>query len=91
MSEPNLMWWGKLNQRKIWKTEPMENLPQSSCTFKCRKVIMCKCPCINILKFFQTIDIYKMTAIFLFFILADTDIPFPLTLGEPETQTFGGW
>ena len=35
------------------------------------------------LKFFCTIDIYKMVAIFQFFIMANTDIP--LTLREPET------
>ena len=34
------MWWGKLNQWKI--------CPQSLCTFKYRKVIMCKCPCIKL-------------------------------------------
>ena len=26
-----------------------------------------------------------------FFIMADADIPFPLILGKPETQTLGGW
>ena len=31
------------------KTEPMENLHQPLCTFKCRKVIMRECPHINIL------------------------------------------
>ena len=31
------------------KTEPMENLHQSLCTFKCRKVITHECPCINVL------------------------------------------
>ena len=46
-TEPDV--WGKLNQWKIWKTEPMENLHQSFCTFKCRKVIMCKCPHMNVL------------------------------------------
>ena len=45
----NLMWWGKLNQWKILKTEPTENLHQPSHTLKCRKVITHKCPCINIL------------------------------------------
>ena len=40
---------GKLNQWKIWKTEPMENLHQPLCTFKCRKVIMHGCPSINVL------------------------------------------
>ena len=37
------------NQRKIWKTEPKENLHQPLCTFKCRKVIMPECPQINVL------------------------------------------
>ena len=27
----------------------MENLPQPLCTFKCRQVINCECPCINVL------------------------------------------
>ena len=49
MSNPNLMWWGKLNQQKFWKTEPIQNLPQPLCTFKCRKVIIRKCPSINAL------------------------------------------
>ena len=49
MLKLNLMWWGKLNQWKIWKTEPMENLHQSLCTFKCRKVMVSECPCINVL------------------------------------------
>ena len=31
-----------------------------------------------------------MAAIFQFFIMANADIPFPLTLGKPDTQTFGG-
>ena len=43
------MWWGKLNQWKIWKTEPTENLHQPSHTFKCRKVSPHNCPCINVL------------------------------------------
>ena len=29
--------------------ENLENLSQSLCTFKCRKVITCQCPCINVL------------------------------------------
>ena len=41
MLKLNLMWWGK--------TEQIEKLPQSLCTFKYRKVIMHKCPCINAL------------------------------------------
>ena len=43
------MEWGKLNQWKIWKTEPMENLHQPLCAFKCRKVIIHECPHINVL------------------------------------------
>ena len=35
------------------------------------------------------IDIYEMAASFLFFLIADTDILFPLTLGKPLTQTLG--
>ena len=31
------------------KTEPIENLHQPLCTFKCRKDIMHECPCINVL------------------------------------------
>ena len=43
------------------------------------------------LKFFHTIDIKEMTAIFFnFVIIADTDIPFPLTLRKQETQTLDG-
>ena len=42
------------------------------------------------LKFFCMIEIYKIVAIFQFFIMADTDIPFPLTLRKMETQTLGG-
>ena len=34
-------------------------------------------------------DIPFLLTIF-FFIMADTDIPFPLTLGKLETQTLGG-
>ena len=49
MLKLNLTWRGKLNQTKIRKTEPMENLHQSLCTFICRKVITHECPCINIL------------------------------------------
>ena len=49
MSKPNLIWWGKLNQWKIWKTEQTENLPKPLCTFKYRKVNTCECPCINVL------------------------------------------
>ena len=49
MLKLNLTWWGKLNQWKIWKTEPTENLYQSLCTFKCREVITHECPCINVL------------------------------------------
>ena len=37
---------GKLNQWKIWKTEPTEYLHQPSHTFKCRKLITC----INVLR-----------------------------------------
>ena len=40
---------GKLNQQKIWKTEPTENLLQSLCTFKCRKDITRECPHLNVL------------------------------------------
>ena len=43
------------------------------------------------LKFFHTIDIYKIVAIFHFFIMANTDISFLSTLRKPETQTLGGW
>ena len=32
------------------ETETMENLLQPSHAFKCRKVIMHKCPCINVLR-----------------------------------------
>ena len=32
-----------------------------------------------------------MAAIFQIIIMADADIPFPLTLGKLETQTLGGW
>ena len=42
-------WWWKLNQWKIWKTEPTENLHLQLCTFKCRKVIIHECPYINVL------------------------------------------
>ena len=42
------------------------------------------------LKFFCMININKMAAIFNFFIMADTDILFLLTLGKPETQTLVG-
>ena len=35
------------------------------------------------------IDIKEMAAIFNFFIMADADILFSLTLGKPETQTLG--
>ena len=31
----------------------------------------------------------KLQPFFNFFIMADADIPFPLTLGKPETQTWG--
>ena len=41
------------------------------------------------LKFFCTTHIYEMVAIFQFFIMADTDIQFPVALGKPETQTLG--
>ena len=46
---------------------------------------------ISYLKFFHTIYIIEMAAIFQFFIMADADIPFPLTLGKLETQTLGGF
>ena len=42
------------------------------------------------LKFFCTIDINEMAAIFNFFIMADAGILFLLTLRKPETQTLGG-
>ena len=42
------------------------------------------------LKFFRTMHIYKWQPFFDFFIMADTDIPFLLTLGKPETQTLWG-
>ena len=32
----------------------------------------------------------KWQPFFIFFKIADADIPFPLTLGKPETQTLGG-
>ena len=32
----------------------------------------------------------KWQPFFNFFIMADADIPFPLTLGKAETQTLGG-
>ena len=35
------------------------------------------------------VDIKGMAAIFIFFIMAHTDIPFSLTLGKLETQTLG--
>ena len=41
------------------------------------------------LNFFHTIDIYKMAAIFQFFIMVDADIPFLSTLEKRETQTLG--
>ena len=41
------------------------------------------------LKFFDTNNIYKMMAIFHFFVITDADIPFLLTLGKLETQTLG--
>ena len=41
-------------------------------------------------KVFCKIDIKEMADIFQFFIMADTDIPFPSTLRKPETQTLGG-
>ena len=49
MLELNLIWWGKMNQWKIWKTEPMENLHLQSHIFRCKKVIKCKYPCTNVL------------------------------------------
>ena len=49
MLKLSLTWYGKLNQQKIWKTEPTENLHQSLCTFKCKRVITYECPCINVL------------------------------------------
>ena len=47
------------------KTEPMENLDnwtngklhQPLCTFKCRKVIMCECPCINVLSYRNILNV----------------------------------
>ena len=42
------------------------------------------------LKFFHTINIYEMAAIFHLFIMANGDIPFLSTLRKPETQTLGG-
>ena len=41
------------------------------------------------LEFFCTIDINEIMAIFNFFIMANANIPFPLTLGKLETQTLG--
>ena len=41
-------------------------------------------------KFFRMIDIKKMATIFQFFIMANADVPFPSTLGKPETQTLRG-
>ena len=37
------------NQHSDGETEPMENLYWPLCTFKCIKVTMHECPCINIL------------------------------------------
>ena len=45
-----MWWWVKLNQWKIWKTEPTENLHQPLYTFKCRKVIRYECPHIKVLR-----------------------------------------
>ena len=42
------------------------------------------------LKFFCTIDIYEMAAIFNSSIMTDADIPFLLTLRKLETQTLEG-
>ena len=42
------------------------------------------------LKFSRTMHIYKWQPFLDFFIMADTDIPFLLTLGKPETQTLWG-
>ena len=38
-----------MNQWKIWKTEPTENLHQPLSTLKCRKVITHECSHINVL------------------------------------------
>ena len=46
---------------------------------------------VGILKFFRTININKMAAIFQFFHNGCGDIPFLSTLGKPETQTLGGF
>ena len=48
-TKPIMKWWVKLNQWKIWKTKPTENLHQPWCTFKCRKVITHECAHINVL------------------------------------------
>ena len=41
------------------------------------------------LKFSVRSILKKLQPFFNFFIMADADIPFPLTLGKPETQTWG--
>ena len=43
------------------------------------------------LKFFDTNNIYKIMAIFQFFVITDADIAFLLTLGKLETQTLGAF
>ena len=42
------------------------------------------------LKYFRTININEMAAIFQFFIMANADILFLFTLGNLETQPLGG-
>ena len=45
---------------------------------------------VSTLKFVCIMHIYKIAAICDCFIMAETNIPFPLTLRKPETQNFGG-
>ena len=41
------------------------------------------------LKFLHVTHIYKMAAIFQFFIMANSNILFPSSLGKPDNQTLG--
>ena len=83
--------FGKLNQRKICVSSfpSVEGISPSAIMKKLKN----DCHFVNIdcMEKFQITDPPKVwQPFFNFFIIADGDIPFPLTLGKPETQTLGG-
>ena len=82
--------FGKLNRWKICVSSfpSVDGISPSAIMKKLKN----GCHFVNIdrMEKFQITDPQKFGSHFKFFIMADSDIPFPLILGKPETQTLGG-